>query len=470
MVWGSVDFCEKSREILVLSCLTDTIVLSLWHVNTKTLFIMCSEPTLIVSQSSLIHSNERVKIVFYSEFTEYIRLKDFLLHSDDHKYLISSYRELPTDCLADIVALSYFIYNGVKHPLYCLLPCGKCKYCKFDYREEIRSRSIIHAANSGSVVFYTLTYSDKYLPSDGLHKEHVSQAFKRLRTYISRYIDSRITFTNLYIGEYGTDVRYSLRPHYHGILFFDCTLTNDELVQIKDLFMPKVEQLNDAILSCHNPNGLIYKIKKLDIYPSDLYCNQPRLKGFWPHGVLFDFQVAKNPIALATYVTKYITKNIICDDHNDFIINKERHNGHYNPFFIQMPKKVGLAVPFIDLYKDFILNSSESTIQVKYKNLDDSIGIQKVRIPRIYLQKLLPTVGRICPALVFNAHVVNRLLNECVTDCKLNIEKSDLELLQSKFVPYEYLTRLSLKRKEKLKLDTVIGCITGPYHNIDYRK
>ncbi|MBP3289591.1 MAG: hypothetical protein J6L75_01320, partial [Alistipes sp.] len=95
--------------------------------------------------------------------------------------------------------------------------------------------------------------------------------------------------------------------------------------------------------------------------------------------------------------------------------------------------------------------------------------IQRVRIPRIYLHKLFPSVGRICPTLVFNANVVNRLLNECVCDTKLNIEKSDLELLRARFEPYVYLTRMSLKRKEKLKLDTVICCITGIYHNSDYQ-
>lgn len=430
---------------------------------------MCSEPTLIVSQSSLVHSSELVHIVFNGDLSDCPTLSNFFATSEDHKYLMSGYRGFPPECVADIVANSYFIYRGVKHPLYCLLPCGKCKYCKFDYREEIRSRAMIHAANSGTVIFYTLTYSDQHLPTDGLHKEHVSQAFKRLRTYIHRYISSDITFTNLYIGEYGTDARYSLRPHYHGILFFERVLERSELDAIRDLFEPTADQINEALLNASNPVGLYHKIKKSDIHPSNLYSEHSKLLGFWPYGVLFDFQISKKPLGLATYVTKYITKNIICDDNEEFIINKERNNGHYNPFFIQMPKRIGLAVPFIDKYKDYILNSSESTIQVKFTNLDNSVGIQRVRIPRIYLQKLLPTVGRLCPTLVFNANVVYRLLNECVCDIKLNIEKSDLELFRARFEPYIYLTRISLKRKEKLKLDTVIGCITGIYHNSDYQ-
>lgn len=430
---------------------------------------MCSEPTLIVSQSSLVHSSEPVHIVFNGELSDCPTLSNFFSTSDDYKYLISGYRGFPPECVSDIVAQSYFIYRGVKHPLLCLLPCGKCKYCKFDYREEIRSRAMIHAANSGTVIFYTLTYSDQHLPTDGLHKEHVSQAFKRLRTYIHRYISSDITFTNLYIGEYGTDARYSLRPHYHGILFFERVLECSELDAIRDLFKPTTDQYIEEILNSSNPKGLIKVLEKRDIDISNFSVDHPDCVGFWPHGVMFDFQIGKKPLALATYVTKYITKNIIVDDDNKFIINKERNNGHYNPFFIQMPKRIGLAVPFIDKYKDYILNSSESTINVKFTNLDNSVGIQRVRIPRIYLQKLLPTVGRLCPTLVFNANVVNRLLNECVCDTKLNVEKSDLELLRSRFEPYVYLTRMSLKRKDKSKLDTLIGCITGIYHNSVYQ-
>lgn len=121
-------------------------------------------------------------------------------------------------------------------PLLLSVPCGKCSECKKNKRLEWYFRSYYECLGcvkkSGFVYFDTLTYRDKDLPRlshfvdmpDNVNDfmcfnyAHFRDFIKNLRSYLS-YNHKGVSFKYFMTSEYGTDERYTHRPHYH-LLFF----------------------------------------------------------------------------------------------------------------------------------------------------------------------------------------------------------------------------------------------------------
>lgn len=314
----------------------------------------------------------------------------------------------------------YDVYrNSVVHvgnrqfPLFVLCTCGRCLECRESYRKEIQARAVIEAAHSGTVIFYTLTYDDEHLPSYGLEKQHVVGAFKRLRTYIDRYLDFSVTFTNMYVGEYGSR---TCRAHYHGIMFIQECLSPAQIFELQQLFE--------------------FRHK---IFQSD----EHRLFGVWPYAIRFDFQVARNCLGISKYVTKYITKQYLISTNPSLGINLSSLR-HKTPMFVQLPKKIGLGCRYISEYAYSILNSTEPYLMVRA--LDGSVT--KVRIPSIFVRKLIPPLSWYYPNACYTAHLVARLLEKFGNLIPSQYSKS----LSERFLPYSYLCNFSLKKKQYMHL------------------
>lgn len=117
--------------------------------------------------------------------------------------------------------------------------CGHCSECLRDLSNEWYYRSWYEfndtCQNGGYVLFDTLTYRNKHLPhlSDFMdvergskmdfpcfNHEHFRLFFVWLRRYLTKKgydVNGKLTY--LLTSEYGSDDRYSHRPHYH-ILFY----------------------------------------------------------------------------------------------------------------------------------------------------------------------------------------------------------------------------------------------------------
>jgi len=92
------------------------------------------------------------------------------------------------------------------------LPCGQCRGCRLERSRQWAMRCVHEASLHEENCFITLTYSDKFLPSNGsLNKKHFQDFMKRLR---SKFVGRRIRY--FHAGEYGSKHR---RPHYHACLF-----------------------------------------------------------------------------------------------------------------------------------------------------------------------------------------------------------------------------------------------------------
>ncbi|WGL30961.1 replication initiator protein [Dipodfec virus UOA04_Rod_582] len=434
----------------------------------KPYLFMCENPLIILSPQAVSFAGNSCAEIYY-EGVEY----HCTLNASFISEFLRNYHNYPIEKIYEVVKSSVILYKGSSFPIFTALPCSKCKFCRESHRKQIEYRAIIEAANSGSVFFFTLTYDDLHVPADGLVKSDVIKAMKNLRNYIKRYLDFDCSFTVLYCGEYGGK---RFRPHYHGMIFVHEFLTQKQIFQIEELFCPTCSHFNEVYryeMDKGNEFRFLNACKSRHCLPSQFYKDHPRLEGVWPHGIFFDFQSARNSIALCRYITKYITKNaeFICDS-PDYFKCIDRLEGHKNPFFIQMPKSVGLGCRYMHLYRDSILCSHDMSIAVR----TPFGGVLRVGIPHIYVQKLFPGLSSFCPNCIFTAHVVSALISyykrcwQYMFDSPI-FHDSHLLIgeLMLEFAPYEYLTKYSLRRKQMLKLDVVIGCIIGIYHNSNYK-
>lgn len=130
----------------------------------------------------------------------------------------------------------YISINGGQ-PLYIEVPCGNCAECKKNKRLEWHFRAYhqcLDTINKGGYVYFdTLTYSDEFIPKISHYVDidntniddftcfcvsHWRNFLKNLRRQLA-YHHTGVSFKYFLTSEYGTDDRYTHRPHYH-ILFF----------------------------------------------------------------------------------------------------------------------------------------------------------------------------------------------------------------------------------------------------------
>lgn len=94
---------------------------------------------------------------------------------------------------------------------YWLVPCGQCIGCRMTRARYWALRLEHERLDHEFAYFLTLTYSDRFLPPDGLQHKHLQDFIKRYRAAVS---PDRIRY--FACGEYGGVTH---RPHYHAIIF-----------------------------------------------------------------------------------------------------------------------------------------------------------------------------------------------------------------------------------------------------------
>lgn len=194
--------------------------------------------------------------------------------------------------------------NPTKHisleggqPLLMEVSCGHCAECKKQKRLEYRFRSLYQSKEcvnkGGFVLFDTLTYSEECVPyiSDYVdikkcgitdftcfNNEHWRNFLKNLRRQLY-YHYKGVTFKYFLTSEYGTDDRYTHRPHYH-VLFF----VSSNLISPLDF-----SRLVSKCWSFGRTDGVPYKTNNYVL----------------EHCVFEDADVMK----ICNYVAKYVTKD-----------------------------------------------------------------------------------------------------------------------------------------------------------------
>ena len=169
--------------------------------------------------------------------------------------------------------------------------------------------------------YVTLTYNDKYLPSDGsLDKTHFQLFMKKLR---KKYPDRSIRY--YHCGEYGEDLG---RPHYHACLF------NIDFDDKKYLF---------------TQNG--HKI-----YTS------PKLEKIWGKGFV---QIGNVTFKSAGYVARYILKKINGEDASEHYLTLDAETGELKNLqaeYTTMSLKPGIGATWLEKYWTDVFPSDEVII------------------------------------------------------------------------------------------------------------
>lgn len=131
------------------------------------------------------------------------------------------------------------------HLLQMQVSCGHCAECVQSKRNEwfVRTKFEVERtlAQCGYVYFDSLTYDDAHLPKlshycdiekygigdfSCFDRNHFKAFLKRLRRRLAYHykVDSN-AFRYFITSEYGTDERYTHRPHYHILFFVTCGLS-----------------------------------------------------------------------------------------------------------------------------------------------------------------------------------------------------------------------------------------------------
>lgn len=194
--------------------------------------------------------------------------------------------------------------------LYLSVPCGHCIDCRESYQNEWRVRvnsEFVDTINSGGyVLFDTLTYSNTFLPrvSDlfdvpkdldfPCFRSYDIQLFlKRLRNNLKKDgYDPKDKLRYFIVSEYGSDSRFTHRPHYHVFMF------------VRHNFVP-FYHLSKAI----SHSWSIYNEIDKSFTPIGITDGLP-YKSFSYVRIHNTFDVLNdNSRRIASYLSKYVTKD-----------------------------------------------------------------------------------------------------------------------------------------------------------------
>lgn len=229
-----------------------------------------------------------------------------------------------------------------------MVPCGKCKACRFSHSADWAARMLIELKdNNYKAVFLTLTYDNNHVPvavdsstglTDGmsLRKSDLSLALKRFRRHFTDKLG--LTIRQFSCGEYGPK---TLRPHYHMILFG---------VSLSDF----------SDLKIWNYNELGQPIFTDSIFSS-----------LWPHGRVV---IADCNYKTCAYVARYCVKK------RDRSLDS-RMSRFAEPEFINFSRRPGIGMLHLN---DMVLKISDGFYSM---SIDGKDGVHSILPPKTVIKR-----------------------------------------------------------------------------------
>lgn len=253
---------------------------------------------------------------------------DILCYYDGRKISPTSVR--PSQVIIEDIDKYYAVVSGGEIvPMFLKVPCNKCKLCINKKITEWNTRAILENKTcSARPLFITLTYQDKYLPKYGVDKRQMQLFMKRLRINLERHYGKSISLRYVAASEYGTDDRYTCRPHYHLNIW---NIPNETDLQL-DIAYNMVAKSWSAIVDDKTYRAIPYKFLKF----------KEQLKTKIQYRELYGkIDVQRDEGYTTSYVTKYIAKGsyIPVDDpilynslNSTFILSSRRGGGIGMPY------------------------------------------------------------------------------------------------------------------------------------------
>lgn len=195
------------------------------------------------------------------------------------------------------------------------IPCGKmCIGCQESYSRSWAVRCWHEASLHKENCFITLTYSDKFLPPNGLRKRDFQLFMKRLRKFLSAGVGQAKRVRFYMAGEYGA--KY-FRPHFHACIF-----------------------------GYNFPDRKMWSMREnIQLDTSDI------LSSIWSDpksGEPFGFcSVGDVTFESAAYVARYVAKKVRGNEAEAHYQGRQRE-------YVSMSLKPGIARKWIESYKDSV--------------------------------------------------------------------------------------------------------------------
>ena len=235
-------------------------------------------------------------------------------------------------------------------PQYYLIPCGKCEECRDSANKQwfFRLRTELEwcRKNKWHIGFFTLTYSDSYVPRLPRNLIKNSQYFDEPltpmcfnRQHVRDFIDNIRKRLNESYGikdcrymvcsEYGSDERYTQRSHYHGLICFPSSYEKVD----KSTGEVTVEVLEPSVVF-----ELVHRWKYGHVFPR--YITGGRDSSRYEHK---PFLLQGDIARAARYASKYTCKDLgyTALEAKYQIDTKSPEYRQYKPFHIQS-KSIGL--------------------------------------------------------------------------------------------------------------------------------
>ena len=299
----------------------------------------CESPILLVNRASL-------NSIFYggSLFQAGKHLREFNSRTV-FNYPTSYYLSLLDGGAAPD---DFVVCNGdFKDYLFFYAPCNSCDLCTSSKQTQFVQRSLIESSlYDVPPFFFTLTYSNRHLPSNrDLCYSDVQKFFKRLRKYWNKLYPS-VDFRYIVCGEYG---KRTNRAHYHVILF-------------------------NNPLGATQSNPVLFKRLSDDIFTRWGKCERP------------GFDISECRGSCAAYVTKYMCK-----------IHSSLRGHRIKPFVHSSCGSGGIGFPHIKSNISFY----RSNPSLMYYTFRDYSGVvQNVNFGSYISSKIWPSPSRLVPASV----------------------------------------------------------------------
>lgn len=262
-------------------------------------------------------------------------------------------------------------YTGDTMPVYLQVDCRKCVNCrskkKFSYIQRVDFETQQHESKP---LFVTLTYNNKYIPSDGSVSKRDIQLFKkRFNKVISQVFGKRLRY--FITSEYSP----SGRPHYHLLIFglpskpTNFSQFNYWIFQLRLINYCWREPIKESFKEYLSHNyKVLFQSKRCR-------TNDPYSYGF------INASVSRNA---AGYVTKYIMKPLQVPD------------GRQSNFTLI---SINMGIEFVKKSVKLILSDRDS----KFTYLDKFTGkLQTTNLCSYYINKFFPTLSTIIPSELRN--------------------------------------------------------------------
>lgn len=261
--------------------------------------------------------------------------------------------------------------DGELIPMFVTVPCGKCILCREKKAKEWSTRATCEtAAATYPPVFVTLTYSDGYLPYDGVQKDDVQRFLKRFRENWYRRYNQRLNLRYFAAAEYG-DSEKTARPHYHFLLWNIPHQGESDILGLKRIYEVIARSWSEPCSEkwYRSLPRKRYKFLQLD------YDGR--------HYVLFGkIDLSADRGLSAPYCMKYMRKP------------KDVPFKWTQPtFYLSSRRNGGIGVPYLNKQMESLRRCpATTTLEVPYQ-----LTVQKYSLPRVFKDKLFPSLSCLLP-------------------------------------------------------------------------